>query len=94
MNIKEITSLYQTNKEQQLSGRYITNSHIKPLLETLDSSFEVSEIGTSVLGKPITAVKFGTGKKRLLLWSQMHGNESTSTKALFDCFNLFFTNNI
>ena len=87
MTIKEITSLYQTHKEQELEGRYITNSHIKPLLETLDSSFEVSEIGTSVLGKPISAIKFGTGKKRLLLWSQMHGNESTTTKALFDFIN-------
>ncbi|MDW5288398.1 M14 family metallopeptidase [Formosa sp. PL04] len=88
MNITEITSLYKTNKEQHLSGRYITNSHIKPLLENLDSSFEVSEIGRSVLGKPISAIKVGTGKKRLLLWSQMHGNESTTTKALFDFINV------
>ncbi|MFB9053732.1 M14 metallopeptidase family protein [Formosa undariae] len=89
MNITEITSLYQTNKESQLSGRYITNLHIKPLLECLDSdsNFDVSEIGRSVLGKPISAIKVGTGKKRLLLWSQMHGNESTTTKALFDFIN-------
>ena len=87
MNITEITSLYKTNKEPQLRGRYITNSHIKPLLENLNSSFEVSEIGTSVLGKSISAIKIGTGKKRLLLWSQMHGNESTTTKALFDFIN-------
>ncbi|QDO95021.1 peptidase M14 [Formosa sediminum] len=87
MDIKEITSLYQTNKAQELKGRYITNSHIKPLLDSLDSSFEVSEIGTSVLEKPIWGIKFGTGKKRLLLWSQMHGNESTTTKALFDFIN-------
>ncbi|WP_159023209.1 M14 metallopeptidase family protein [Formosa sp. L2A11] len=88
MNITEITSLYKTNKEQHLSSRYITNFHIKPLLEMLDSSFEVSEIGTSVLGKSISAIKVGTGKKRLLLWSQMHGNESTTTKALFDFINV------
>ncbi|WP_299781067.1 M14 family zinc carboxypeptidase [uncultured Formosa sp.] len=87
MNITDITSLYETNKEQHLNSRYITNSHIKPLLEKLDSSFEVSEIGTSVLGKPISGIKVGTGKKRLLLWSQMHGNESTTTKALFDFIN-------
>ncbi|MHA7944124.1 M14 family metallopeptidase [Formosa sp. 3Alg 14/1] len=89
MNITEITSLYQTNKESLLSGRYITNLHITPLLEALKSEpdFEVSEIGKSVLGKPISAIKVGTGKKRLLLWSQMHGNESTTTKALFDFIN-------
>lgn len=87
MKTTEITSLYKTNKEQHLNSRYITNSHIKPLLEKLDSSFEVLEIGASVLGKSISAIKVGTGKKRLLLWSQMHGNESTTTKALFDFIN-------
>ena len=89
MTITEITSLYQTNKEPQLQGRYITNSHIKPLLENLnsDSNFEISEIGSSVLGKTISAIKVGSGEKRLLLWSQMHGNESTTTKALFDFIN-------
>ncbi|HSN48125.1 MAG TPA: M14 metallopeptidase family protein, partial [Flavobacterium sp.] len=30
----------------------------------------------------------GTGKTKILLWSQMHGNESTTTKALFDFLNL------
>jgi hypothetical protein len=33
----------------------------------------------------------GTGKMRVLIWSQMHGNEATGTKALFDLFN-YFTN--
>ena len=27
------------------------------------------------------------------MWSQMHGNETTTTKALIDCFNLFESNN-
>ncbi|CDF79167.1 peptidase, M14 family, carboxypeptidase A [Formosa agariphila KMM 3901] len=88
MTITELTALYETYKEPKLHGRYITNSHIKPLLENLDSSFEVFDIGTSVLGKPISAIKIGTGKKRILLWSQMHGNESTTTKALFDFINV------
>jgi hypothetical protein len=29
----------------------------------------------------------GLGSKKVLLWSQMHGNESTTTKALFDFLN-------
>jgi len=39
------------------------------------------------------SLTFGNGSKKVLMWSQMHGNESTTTKALFDCFNLFLTNN-
>ena len=27
------------------------------------------------------------------MWSQMHGNESTTTKALFDVFNTLISNN-
>ncbi len=33
-------------------------------------------------------MKLGMEKTRILLWSQMHGNESTTTKALFDFINL------
>ncbi|NJM78715.1 MAG: peptidase M14 [Flavobacterium sp.] len=73
--------------EQNLKGRYVTNEHIKPLLDKLPKSFLVSSEGKSVLGKDIYSVKFGIGKTKILAWSQMHGNESTTTKALFDLFN-------
>lgn len=62
---------------------------IEPLLKNLPNNFEVEIIGRSELKKPIYAVKVGNGKKRILLWSQMHGNESTTTKAIFDLLNTF-----
>lgn len=34
--------------------------------------------------REIFSVKLGSGQKRVLAWSQMHGNESTTTKALMD----------
>jgi len=74
-------------KEIQLSGRYITNEHILPILENLSSKFEVSTIGYSVDLSPIYCVSVGQGSNKILMWSQMHGNESTTTKALFDLFN-------
>lgn len=93
MTSKDISVLYNTNKAVQLNGRYINNAHIEPLLKELGNLFNVQIIGHSVLNNPIYAVKFGTGKKRLLLWSQMHGNESTTTKVLFDFFNTVKTAN-
>lgn len=84
MNFNTIT---EKHKEQNLFGRYITNKHIEPILEKLNSDFAVSVIGKSVKEKPIYAVKFGTGKIKIYMWSQMHGNESTTTKALFDLFH-------
>ncbi|MGB1268911.1 MAG: M14 family zinc carboxypeptidase [Flavobacteriaceae bacterium] len=79
--------------EEKLSGRYITNKHIEPLIDVLKDFIEVENVGVSVDKKPIYALKFGAGKKRILAWSQMHGNESTTTKALFDFFNTLKTKN-
>jgi Zinc carboxypeptidase len=79
--------LFDHFKEQSISGRYITNKHIEPILENLKTNFEVSVIGKSVKNKPIYSVKIGDGKTKVFMWSQMHGNESTTTKALFDLFN-------
>ena len=41
------------------------------------------EIGKSFHGRSIYGFKLGTGKIKILAWSQMHGNESTTTRALF-----------
>ena len=83
----DLIKLFSEIKQQQLFGRYVTTKHIEPILEILSCDFEVSTIGNSVNKKPIYAVKIGTGSKKIFLWSQMHGNESTTTKALFDLFN-------
>jgi Zinc carboxypeptidase len=40
--------------------------------------------GSSLEGRGIQLVTFGRGKTRVLLWSQMHGDESTATLALLD----------
>ncbi len=87
MNIEALKNLFKKHKEVALYHRYITNKHIEPLITKLDGFIQAETIGESVLGKPIYGLKIGDGKKRLLMWSQMHGNESTTTKALFDLLN-------
>lgn len=79
-----LKALHQTYKEHQLSGRYISYQHIESLLENYATIFEKKVLGTSVLGVPICCLKIGQGEKKVLAWSQMHGNESTTTKAVFD----------
>jgi hypothetical protein len=49
----------------------------------------VREVGSSLLGREIRAVTFGTGPTKVLLWSQMHGDESTATMALTDLIRFF-----
>ncbi|PIF01242.1 MAG: peptidase M14 [Maribacter sp.] len=89
----EITQdIYNSAREKTLKGRYITLDHIVPVLDHLPENFKVKVIGHSVNRLPIHTVTFGSGNTKILMWSQMHGNESTTTKAVFDLFNLFRSN--
>ena len=85
-------NLFSQNLEINLKGRYITLNDIEPVLMKYNSDNQVVIIGQSVLGKPIYKYELGTGKTKVLLWSQMHGDESTTTKALFDFLNLLNSN--
>jgi len=89
MLIEHLKSLYNNNKETTLFGRYITTDHLLPLLEKFKTHFKISQIASSVNEAPIYSIQLGQGEKKVLLWSQMHGNESTTTKALFDLLNGF-----
>jgi hypothetical protein len=46
--------------------------------------FQVEQIGSSVEGRSINHLWFGHGALKVLLWSQMHGDEPSATAALFD----------
>ncbi|MCA0152979.1 M14 family metallopeptidase [Winogradskyella vincentii] len=92
MNIKRILRDYSNIKEPLLFGRYITNKDIEKCFKKL-RKIKVEVIGNSVENRPIYGMKVGHGSIKILMWSQMHGNESTTTKALFDCLNLFESKN-
>lgn len=91
--IMDFESIFTTYKVPELHGRYITLDHIQPLLQKWNQNNELSIIGQSVEDRPIYQFQTGTGKTRILMWSQMHGNESTTTKALFDFLNFLHSRN-
>lgn len=53
------------------------------------AGFKVDEVGRSMHGRPLRTVTIGRGPTTVLLWSQMHGDESTATMALADIFRWF-----
>lgn len=65
-------------------NRYFPPESLKEVYTTLGQTYSLDKIGTSVDQRPIYALTIGQGERRVLAWSQMHGNESTSTKALID----------
>lgn len=89
LEVEFLKTIFKKQKENALFGKWITYTDIENLFEKHKNAFEVSQIGTSEQNRPIQQLKIGSGKKRIFLWSQMHGNEATGTKALFDLFNCF-----
>jgi hypothetical protein len=91
LTIAFLETIFKDKKETSLFGKWVRFKDIKNLFEKYEAIFEVTQIGTSEKETPIYQLKIGAGEKKILIWSQMHGNESTGTKALFDLFNCFLT---
>lgn len=82
---------YEQYKEKSLTHRRFKHSDISHLIKNLKTknNYEVKVVGKSVEGRELNLITLGKGKKKIFLWSQMHGDEPTATAALFDIFNFF-----
>jgi len=88
-DIAMLKQAYDLYKEQSITHRRFKHADIESLIlnHKENNVLEVGEIGKSVLDKSIYELRFGQGPKKVMLWSQMHGNEPTATMALMDLFN-------
>ncbi len=84
---KQLFDKHDNFKEKSLVNRRFKHKDIVPLVEALP--FEIQKIGQSFEQRTIYQIKLGTGKIKILLWSQMHGDEPTATMALMDIFKFF-----
>ncbi|QED37072.1 peptidase M14 [Antarcticibacterium arcticum] len=89
LEYQNLLDRYLLFKETDLSGRYLPYRFIKKPISKAGKFFRVQKIGSSALGEVIESITIGNGKIKILAWSQMHGNESTTTKAVFDLVNAF-----
>ena len=83
--------VYPSIKVNAVQGRYLTNEDSMAFLEKVSGTFLVETVGHSVQERPIKTITLGTGKRKIMMWSQMHGNESTTTKAVLDFINFLNT---
>lgn len=76
-------------KEAGLDTRRFKHADIMARIDALqqDPAFGVSVAGHSVQGREIRAVTWGNGPVKVLLWTQMHGDEPTATLATLDLWN-------
>ena len=94
MNLKttfedNIDHAYPLFREASLTNRRFKQKDIKGLFEKRkgNPAYEILKAGASFEGRPIHCIKTGTGPRKILLWSQMHGDEPTATMAIFDLLN-------
>ncbi|MBV2226926.1 MAG: peptidase M14 [Sphingobacterium mizutaii] len=89
LDTAQMNKIHSTYKESALFSRRFKHKDVDSLLQLHKKSnvFKISEIGKSVEGRSINELEYGNGDKKVMLWSQMHGDEPTATMALFDLFN-------
>jgi len=84
---EQLEAAYIQYKEASLTDRRFKQADIAPLIKSRSDDFLVEELGESIQEREIYQLAYGKGSTKVMLWSQMHGNESTATMALFDLFN-------
>lgn len=94
-DVNTATRLYESYnnfRENSLTQRRFKHADIVRLISNLEKTIFKAEVaGKSLEGREIYLITAGTGTTKILLWSQMHGDESTATMALFDIFNFLST---
>jgi len=75
----------------EITQRRFTHQELWAALDPIvgQGVLQVEELGSSLQGRSIRSLTFGSGPTTVLLWSQMHGDESTATMALVDMARFF-----
>jgi hypothetical protein len=73
----------KTDAARQLTIDYV-HERLAQLEADSELSIEVDTLGESYERRPIYIAKLGRGDRRVLLWSQMHGDEPSHTAVLLD----------
>lgn len=78
---------YSIYKIDDINADYINPADFYNVLNRLVADDSVELAGNSIGGKKIFKIKRGQGKTKILIWTQMHGDEPTATAALLDLLN-------
>ncbi len=93
---KSLFDSYDSYKFNGFSSRRFKHAelikHIETIKNSLGNLVTIEQIGSSAENRPINLLTLGTGKTKIFLWSQMHGDEPTATMGLFDLLNYIALN--
>lgn len=88
---RSFDQIWEQSKEPKITHKFFKHKDILPIVKSYVAfpDFEVNIIGKSFEGRDIPLVKIGRGERKVLLWTQMHGDEPTATMAALDIFRFF-----
>ena len=90
--VAELLTLHERHRLPAFAEREFTHAEywgaVGPVVDRAPNLTR-EEVGRSAEGRPLYLVRFGSGPTTVLLWSQMHGDESTASMALADIFSFF-----
>ena len=90
ISVPVLVDVYEAVRVPGLENRHFTyDTFWAALLPYLGRSVQMEVAGLSGEGREIRRLTFGSGPVDVLLWSQMHGDESTATMALADLVRFF-----
>ncbi|NUN70509.1 MAG: peptidase M14 [Bacteroidetes bacterium] len=85
---KRLYDTYDSYAFPGVSSRRFTHAelmtHLAALQQKLGPLMTMEQAGVSAENRPIQLLTLGRGPVKVLLWSQMHGDEPTATMALLD----------
>jgi hypothetical protein len=88
---EHIHHFYEKIRLPEFSSRHFTPEQFHPIVDRIITRFaglvSIMNAGTSFEGRPVRRITLGNGNIHVLLWSQMHGDESTATMAIADILN-------
>jgi len=71
---------------KELDSRYLTSDELTAVIHKYGLNSLKTEVGRSFEGRSIDMLSLGNGRKNILAWSCMHGNETTSLRGWMDLF--------
>lgn len=89
LDTTSLNRAFEHHREKALYHRRFKHADIDSLIaqKRAKNIFQINHIGNSTEGRSIHELIYGNGDIKVMLWSQMHGDEPTATMALFDLFN-------
>lgn len=87
----ELIESYDQFKNEKITTRRFRHEDMLPVIEKFSSrpDFDFNKVGESIEGRSLNLISLGKGNRDVLLWSQMHGDESTATMAILDILGFF-----